>query len=103
MADTNLKPCPFCGSKRLKVCKKNNGTKYVNGFSHRIERHTYSVRCNSCMPVAVLSAVSFPINLPIVVYIVACQWKSPRTRTYRTKQFDFGMGGADNAKAKGKC
>lgn len=39
MADTNLKPCPFCGSKRLKVCKKNNGTKYVNEFSRRIERH----------------------------------------------------------------
>ena len=44
----SLKPCPFCGSKRLKVCKKNNGTKYVNEFSRRIERHTYSVRCNAC-------------------------------------------------------
>lgn len=43
-----LKPCPFCGSKKLKVCKKNGGTEWRNEFWHRIDRHYHYVRCNTC-------------------------------------------------------
>lgn len=42
-----LKPCPFCGSTKLKVDKKSKHVGY-NGLDHRIEYHTYSVRCNVC-------------------------------------------------------
>lgn len=43
-----LKSCPFCGSSKVKLVKKNNGTKYMNELGHRVERHTYSVRCRVC-------------------------------------------------------
>ena len=37
-----LKPCPFCGSTKLKVESKHNGTHYYSGT------HTATVRCNKC-------------------------------------------------------
>ena len=43
-----LKPCPFCGSNKLKVCKKNGGSEYMNELGHRINRHYFSVRCQVC-------------------------------------------------------
>lgn len=43
----NLKPCPFCGSTKLKIDKKSVLHGYT-GMDIRIERHTYSVRCNTC-------------------------------------------------------
>lgn len=47
MIEKELLPCPFCGSTRLKVESK---TKYVGwtGIGARVERRTYSVRCNVC-------------------------------------------------------
>ncbi|MCI6516238.1 MAG: Lar family restriction alleviation protein [Lachnospiraceae bacterium] len=42
-----LKPCPFCGSAKLKIDKKSILYGY-NGLDMRAERHTYSVRCNVC-------------------------------------------------------
>ena len=42
-----LKPCPFCGSTKLKFESKAVLSGY-NGLEHRIERVTFSVRCNSC-------------------------------------------------------
>lgn len=44
---TELKPCPFCGSKKLKIDYKASLYGY-NGMSVRCEKHTYSVRCNVC-------------------------------------------------------
>lgn len=45
--EDNLKPCPFCGGTKLKIDKKS--TLYGHtGIGVRIERHTYSVRCNRC-------------------------------------------------------
>ena len=41
-----LKPCPFCGSTKLKIDKKSVKVAYTE-FG-RVERHTYSVRCMSC-------------------------------------------------------
>lgn len=43
----NMKPCPFCGGTKLKLDKKSVLYGYT-GIHIRIERHTYSVRCNSC-------------------------------------------------------
>ena len=42
-----LKPCPFCGSTKLKIEYKSQ---YAgrNGLDCRVEMHTYSVRCNVC-------------------------------------------------------
>lgn len=42
-----LKPCPFCGSTKLKMEKKSTLAGF-NGLDWRVERHTYSVRCNVC-------------------------------------------------------
>ena len=38
MAELKLLPCPFCGSKRLKIESKRNGQWY----------YTATVRCNKC-------------------------------------------------------
>ncbi len=42
-----LKPCPFCGSTKLKIESKSKLHGYT-GLDIRVERHTYSVRCNVC-------------------------------------------------------
>lgn len=44
---TELKPCPFCGNDKLKIDKKSVLDGY-NGLGERVDRHTYSVRCNIC-------------------------------------------------------
>ena len=44
MAD--LKPCPFCGSDKLKIDMKKKGTRYF-GIG-QLENYTASVRCNVC-------------------------------------------------------
>lgn len=43
----NLKPCPFCGSEKLKIDRKSKAAGY-DGLDQRVEYHTYSVRCNKC-------------------------------------------------------
>lgn len=47
MRQTELKPCPFCGSEKLKIEKKSkfDGT---YGLYTIVEQNTYSVRCNVC-------------------------------------------------------
>lgn len=42
-----LKPCPFCGSTKLKIESKSV---FVgsNGLDQGVNRLTYSVRCNVC-------------------------------------------------------
>lgn len=42
-----LKPCPFCGSAKLKLESKQKLSGY-NGLDMRVENRTYSVRCNVC-------------------------------------------------------
>lgn len=42
-----LKPCPFCGSTKLKIDKKSVLDRHTR-LGVRLERHTYSVRCNVC-------------------------------------------------------
>lgn len=42
-----LKPCPFCGSTKLKLESKQKLVGY-NGLDMRVENRTYSVRCNVC-------------------------------------------------------
>jgi hypothetical protein len=44
MRETELKPCPFCGSEKLKVEGKNKNALSYEGLEHR----TYTVRCNKC-------------------------------------------------------
>lgn len=45
--ETELKSCPFCGSTKLKIESKSvfAGS---NGLGQRVERMTFSVRCNYC-------------------------------------------------------
>ncbi len=43
----NMKPCPFCGGNKLKLDKKSKLAGH-NGIGVRIDRLTYSVRCNTC-------------------------------------------------------
>lgn len=38
-----LKPCPFCGSTKLKIDKKSVLDRHT-GLGVRLERHTYSVQ-----------------------------------------------------------
>ncbi len=47
MNNEKLKLCPFCGSSKLKIEKKNGKTGY-NGLDYLVQRHIYSVRCNCC-------------------------------------------------------
>lgn len=42
-----LKPCPFCGSTKLKVDRKSKLVGH-NGLDERVEQRTFSVRCNVC-------------------------------------------------------
>jgi hypothetical protein len=42
-----LKPCPFCGSQKLKTDCKSKQAGW-NGLDDRVEYHTFSVRCNVC-------------------------------------------------------
>ena len=44
--DWGLKPCPFCGGKKLKIEYKSSApSKY---YHNRVRHYTYSVRCNIC-------------------------------------------------------
>lgn len=42
-----LKPCPFCGSKKLKI-QGTHGRIGATGTDEPVTRETYSVRCNVC-------------------------------------------------------
>ena len=42
-----LKPCPFCGSEKLKIESKSVFAG-CTGIEEIVERITYSVRCNIC-------------------------------------------------------
>ncbi len=44
---SDMLPCPFCNSDKLKLEKKSVLDGYT-GFDDRVEKHTYSVRCNVC-------------------------------------------------------
>lgn len=44
---TDLSPCPFCNSTKLKLDYKGVLAGW-NGLDERVENHTYSVRCNVC-------------------------------------------------------
>ena len=43
----DLKPCPFCGSNKVTV-KKKNVLFGFNGLEERIETHSVYARCNKC-------------------------------------------------------
>jgi Lar family restriction alleviation protein len=47
MQNDKLLPCPFCGGAKLKMDSKSTLVGY-NGASERVERWTFSVRCNTC-------------------------------------------------------
>lgn len=47
MKTPDLKPCPFCGSTKLKIESKHKLAGY-NGLDMRVENRTFSVRCNVC-------------------------------------------------------
>lgn len=45
--EQDLKPCPFCGSTKLKIECKRTLVGHT-GLSDRVENHTFSVRCKVC-------------------------------------------------------
>lgn len=47
MSLPKMKPCPFCGSKKLKLESKSSLAGWT-GIDARVVRDTYSVRCNVC-------------------------------------------------------
>ena len=47
MKMAELKPCPFCGSTKLKLESKSRKAGYT-GIDALVEQDTYSVRCNVC-------------------------------------------------------
>lgn len=47
MNDNELKPCPFCGSTKLKIDCKSVVVGW-RGIDARIKNRAYSVRCNVC-------------------------------------------------------
>lgn len=47
MKNIELKPCPFCGSTKLKIECKRTLVGHT-GLSDRVENHTFSVRCKVC-------------------------------------------------------
>lgn len=49
MKEIELKPCPFCGSEKLKVESKSGRIHYCekNGMRHW-QKVVFSIRCNSC-------------------------------------------------------
>lgn len=44
---TELLPCPFCGSTKLKIESKSTKAGHT-GVDERVERMVFSVRCNVC-------------------------------------------------------
>lgn len=48
MDEIELKPCPFCGSVKLKIDNKQKLGEYDAISMHRLTYVTYSVRCNVC-------------------------------------------------------
>ncbi len=42
-----LKPCPFCGSTKLKIMSKSAKAGYT-GIDEPVDNMTFSVRCNVC-------------------------------------------------------
>jgi hypothetical protein len=47
MSEKELKPCPFCGSMKLKIDSKQR-VAGCTGINAQVESMTYSVRCNVC-------------------------------------------------------
>ncbi len=44
---SELKPCPFCGSTKLKIDSKSKRAGYT-GLDAPVDQVTFSVRCNVC-------------------------------------------------------
>lgn len=42
-----LKPCPFCGSEKVKI-EYNDKTVGYNGLDYPVRRRKFSVRCSVC-------------------------------------------------------
>ena len=46
MSEIKLKPCPFCGSEKLKIDMKSKAKRYYG--SGMLYNYTATVRCNVC-------------------------------------------------------
>jgi Lar family restriction alleviation protein len=80
-----LKPCPFCGSTKLKINSKSTKAGY-NGRDNIVYRATYSVRCNKCharggaIGGKVLSLENYPINIPYPLPSWATTWQELKAK-----------------------
>ena len=62
-----LKPCPFCGSTKLKVERKSRRVGWT-GLDVPVNNMTYSVRCNKCHargPAGGGRVLLYTLNLPL--------------------------------------
>ena len=70
--DYGLKPCPFCGSTKLKIEHKSSPPS--KRYHNRVRHCTYSVRCNCCFArggavggdVLVMNTVTYDVFEPCV-------------------------------------
>lgn len=80
MKDAELKPCPFCGSNKIKVDSKSVKVGY-NGVDNIVYRTTYSVRCSKChsrggaIGGKVLSLEKYPIDINYPLPSWATTWE----------------------------
>lgn len=80
-----LKPCPFCGSTKIKVDSKSVRVG-SNGLDDLVYRSTYSVRCNKCharggaIGGKVLSLENYPTNIPYPLPSWATTWQELKAK-----------------------
>lgn len=57
-----MKPCPFCGSTKLKVSKRNSTTKFSLETQRVETKITLSVNCNKCFARGSIVTAVMPMN-----------------------------------------
>ena len=62
MSNTELKPCPFCGSTRLKIESKRGKISYYEKDGMMPWQNVkYSVRCNACHARGGVASTDLPV------------------------------------------
>lgn len=81
MKMAELKPCPFCGSEKIKIDSKSVRAGY-NGVDDIVYRATYSARCNKCharggaVGGKVLSLENYPRDIRYTLPSWATTWEN---------------------------
>lgn len=95
-----LKPCPFCGSTKIKVDSKSVRVG-SNGLDDTVYRNTYSVRCNKCharggaVGGKVLSLENYPRDIRYDLPSWATTWEELKEKAIKSwnTRFEIDDGG----------